>query len=822
VLVDVSPQRITATPGQPAVITVSVTNTGAVIAVYTVDVLGLDPEWVESQGGPLSLFPGDVGTVTLLVELPPDAPSGTRRPVVQVRDLTRPDATSVTQISIDVPARHQTTVAMDPPVVSAGREASVVVILENRGNGPEQVRLEGHDDDEQVRFAFDPPSQELQVGQRTVVRAHLRARRPLTGSPKIRGIQVAAVLADGTRVETSGSLVQKPLLSRGVFALAGLLVAISVFAGVIATTFGRVADRSKADRNLLLDAISGEEAAAGTPGSISGTVTSLTSGTPTGGVTVDAFPVDDLTAAAATTATDQNGAYQLGGLSAGSYKVRARGAGFIDVWFPLALDPKTAEEVEVTESNATSSIDLRVGGVPASLAGTVRGEGDVAGAVVNVRVPESAVPGGTGLDENGDPARGPIVASATVDASGQFQIAGIPSPATYEVTAELEGFALQSQLINLAPAEERAGLSFSLRRGDGTISGHIRGADGPLGGAVITATEGTTSVRAVSLTRDDVGAYTLRDLPTPGTYTLVVTKEGYTTATLTVNLSAGGKRAAVDTTLTEGAGSISGLVQEAGAGPAGGVIVRATDGEHVVQTVSVSVGQIGTYHLTGLAVPGTYTLTFERPDLAPQSRAVTLDRLSRRNVTGEDVTLTSATATISGTVRDTNNVPVGNVSVVLSGNGITMKTTSATDPVGQYKLTKVPPGTYSLSFARGGSAPTGLLVNVSAGQTVTDLDAVLVARAVLFGQVLTYNNNNPVPLPSARVRLFLQEDYPDGQPVRITSTDSNGSYRFEDLEAPNVYVIDYAAPGQEPETSQQWALQASDTHELDTVTLGLP
>jgi hypothetical protein len=822
VIVDVSPQRITATPGAPALITVSVTNTGAVIAGYTVDVLGLDPEWVDVQGGPLSLFPGDAGTVTLLVELPADAPAGTRRPVVQVRDLTRPDATSVTQVSIDVPARHQTTIAMDPPVVSSGREATVGVILENRGNGAEQILLVGEDDDEEVQFAFDPPTQRLDVGERTVVRARMRARRPLTGSPKIRAVRVAAVLADGSRTETAGSLVQKPVLSRGVFALAGLLVAISVFAGVIATTFGRVADRSKADRNLLLDAISGEEAVTGSPGSIAGTVTSLTSGTPTGGVTVDAFPVDDLTAAAATTATDQAGAFSLGGLSAGSYKVRARGAGFIDVWFPLSLDPKAAEEVQVTEGNATSSIDLRVGGVPASLAGAVRGEGDVAGAAVNVRIPESAVPGGTGLDENGEPARGPIVASATVDASGQFQIPGIPSPATYEVTAELEGFALQSQLINLAPAEERTGLAFTLRRGDGTISGHIRGADGPLGGAVITATEGTTSVRTVSLTRDDVGAYTLRDLPTPATYTLVVTHEGYTTATLTVNLTARGTRSGVDTTLTEGAGSISGVVQETGVGPAGGVLVRATDGEHVVQTVSVSVGDVGSYRLTGLAVPGTYTLSFERADLASQSRAVTLDRLSRRNVTGENVSLTSASATISGTVRDTDDLPVGNVAVTLSGNGITMKTTTATDPAGQYKLTRVPPGTYSLSFVRGGSAPTGLLVNVAAGQVLSNVDAVLVARATLFGKVLTYNNNNPVELPSARVRLFLQEDYPGGEPVRIGATDSEGNYRFEDLEAPNVYVIDYASPGEEPETSQQWALQASDTHQLDTVTLGLP
>ncbi len=821
-LVNVTPQRIAASPGVPAFVIVSVTNTRDVIAGYAVDVLGLDPEWVTMEGGPLSLFPADTGTVTLRVELPADAPAGVRQLAVQVRDLTRPDATSVTEIAIEVPARHLTTVSLDPAVVSSGRRATVGVILENRGNGPEELRLVGHDDDDEVQFTFDPPTQVLEVGQRRVVRTQLQAKRPITGSPKIRSVRVAAVMADGTSAETAGSFIQKPRLSRGVFALTGLLIAISVFAGVIATTFGQVADRSKADRSLLLDAISGDEEAVGPPGSISGAITSLTTGAPVDGVTVDAFSTEDLTAAAATTATDATGAFSVTGLAAGTYKVRARGAGFIDVWYPLSLDPKTAEEVDVSEDSVTQAIDVRVGGVPASVAGTVRGDDEVAGTAVNVRIPQSAVPGGTGLDANGEPSRGPIVATVVVDASGQFEVPDIPSPATYEVTAELEGFAVQSQLINLAPAEERGGLSFNLRRGDGTISGHIRSKDGPLGAAVITATDGPTSVRAVSLTRDDVGGYTLRDLPTPGTYTLVITHDGFTTATLTVNLAPGGTRAGVDTTLTEGAGSIAGLVQEAGVGPAGGVVVRATDGERVVQTVSVSVGQVGSYLLTGLAVPGNYTVSFERSDLAPQTRSVALDRLSRRNVTGENVSLTSAYGSISGMVRDTSDQPVGNVTVTLSGNGVTLKTTSATDPAGVYELHRIPPGTYSLSFARGGSAPTALLVTVSAGEVITDLDAELVARASLSGKVLSYNNNNPIPLPFAVVRLFLQEDYPSGEPTRLAVTNSAGEYTFDELEAPNVYVLDYAVQGDDPETSQQRAVQAGETITLDDVTLGLP
>jgi hypothetical protein len=56
-----------------------------------------------------------------------------------------------------------------------------------------------------------------------------------------------------------------------------------------------------------------------------------------------------------------------------------------------------------------------------------------------------------------------------------------------------------------------------LREGDGVISGRIQDANGPLGGATIDATDGTTKISTVSLTDNDVGFFALRSLPTPAT-----------------------------------------------------------------------------------------------------------------------------------------------------------------------------------------------------------------------------------------------------------------------------------------------------------------
>ena len=59
-------------------------------------------------------------------------------------------------------------------------------------------------------------------------------------------------------------------------------------------------------------------------------------------------------------------------------------------------------------------------------------------------------------------------------------------------------------------------MQLRLRTGDGLISGTVTGPDGPLGGAVITATTGTNKVETVSLTEGDVGAFTVQGLATPG------------------------------------------------------------------------------------------------------------------------------------------------------------------------------------------------------------------------------------------------------------------------------------------------------------------
>src|SRR5204863_8218290 len=189
-------------------------------------------------------------------------------------------------------------------------------------------------------------------------------------------------------------------------------------------------------------------------------------------------------------------------------------------------------------------------------------------------------------------------------------------PSNYQLVVKKQGFATEFQQVNLAGGEVRDGIQIALRKGDGSIAGHVSGVDGMVGGATVTASDGRTTTTTVSLTQDDVGAFDLRSLPTPATYTVVVSKPGFATQTLTLTLAPAQQLTGVSVILNGGVGSVAGKVTLIDGSPAGGVTVKVSNGDLTVQTVTLSVGDVGTYRIVGLAVPSTYTITFSRQGLA--------------------------------------------------------------------------------------------------------------------------------------------------------------------------------------------------------------
>ncbi|MBB5789819.1 carboxypeptidase-like regulatory domain-containing protein [Jiangella mangrovi] len=818
--------RVTATPqvleaaGGPATVRVEITNTGEIISGYQVRVLGADPAWVAVDDATPTLFPGSSVVVTVTLTPPPDLPAGARRLAVQVRETTPPRHATVADLELRVTPAPGTTLTLDPAAVTAGRRASFGVTVRNTGNTTVEGVLAGTDPEDRVDFRFVPAAVLLAPGESLSARVEARARRPLLGSPAVRPLLVRLDPAGEPEQpgppgsageplgEAPGSMVQRPVLGRGAIALAGLLAAVTVFAVVITVALAGVVNRSAADRDLAIEVAQSRDDSAGAGrATLAGTVVLITTGAPLPGVAVEAFAEDDPTTPVATTATADDGTYAVDGLSDGAYLLRFRGAGYSDLWFPAAMDSADAAPVEITAGQSPDAADVALGGLPAVLAGTVEGA-DVSGATVSLRIPldqlgdqaEEGVADGAAPDPPGG-AAGAALREVPVGSDGSFEIDGVPSPAVYDVVVGKPGYATEVQRVDLAGGEERSGITIRLREGDGVIAGEVRGAAGPIGGASVVATAGDSTARTVSLTEGDVGAFTLRNLPTPGTFTVVVAAPGHAAETLTLNLSAGQQLTGVSVTLGTDAGELFGRVtQLPGGDPATGVEVTVSDGTTTLGTVTQSAGDgAGSWRLGGLAVPATYTVTFARPDLAAQTVQVVLDSFGTITAGGspaDGVTaaLHPAGADLTGTVSVRNAVdggvgPAGNVTVTAVSGARTYTVTSSSQPaddVGRYVLPQLPPGTYTVTASRPGSTPAAATVTLEAGRD-RDLDLQLAAPASVTATVVAADG----PVAGAVVNLYRATEYGTAAaPVASVRTDAGGRAVFAELDAPEHYVVD--------------------------------
>jgi 5-hydroxyisourate hydrolase-like protein (transthyretin family) len=846
VRVEVTPQRLSVVPGRPAVVTVRVTNTGTVISGHRIRVLGIDDAWAALDQDQLSLFPDASGTAVLTLTLPKGIPAGARRIDIEVLELTPPADRSVTTVELSVPELTKLGLRLDPVSATGGSSTVVGVLAENTGNAPAELPLAGRDDAGEIDFDFTPPQPTLAPGEQLLVSARLRAPRPWFGTPKVRPYTVELGPA-GAPVIAQGAWLQTPRLSRGALALTGLLAALTVFAVVIAVALSSVVSSSNANRDLALQvaAAAANHGSATGAGVISGTVEQLTTGQPAPGVTVDLFQAGNTAQPLVSTSTASNGAYRFQGLAFGSYLLRYDGAGFTELWYPESLTAATAKAVTVNSAAAVTGVNVYLGGLPATISGQVQGEG-AAGATLTLELPGAQPPGsgtvqataamtgpggprgsrGVRLLADDVPTAAPsptpetaaavvpvVVSTTTVGANGQFSFTDVPSPAVYQLVLTKPGYATTVQEVVLGGGEDRSGLTLQLSKGNGSLSGTVVSSSGSgIGGATVSASSGTiTETTITETTAGHVGGFVLSDLPTPLSLTLSVSHGGFGTQTVAVSLAVDQHLSGVRIVLSPGVGTIAGVVTTPAGSPPGGVTVTATSGKTVLTTVTLSTGRVGFYRFAGLPVPGTYTLTFSRPDLATQTQAVSLPEAGSDTAGAVDVTMASATTVVRGVVTacatngatcpSADQVGVGDVTVTLTSgsNSYTVTTASVLEPgqglrVGSYVIDGVSPGTYDATFTRPGGAPTSRIVTLQAGGAPYELSVLLTPTASIVGYVDVAGQGKPAT--GAQVTLYQADQFPTVPylPPVVIAPSADGQFSFANLPAPASYIVAVAYP----------------------------
>jgi len=203
----------------------------------------------------------------------------------------------------------------------------------------------------------------------------------------------------------------------------------------------------------------------------------------------------------------------------------------------FTLDGFSSETValELGPGEARQGVNATLVGGTGSMQGTVRDEaGDPVGGV-EVMVTKGEFEAKTSTLTTGE---GGI---------GTFTVVDIPTPGTFTVTYEKDGYLMEARQVSFATPGPQGGVDVVLRPALATIGGQVTGAGSPLTGVTVTLADGRTDredgdveriVRETGVATAPAGTWTFTDVP-PGSYTLTFSHPDYETRILLITVDAG-------------------------------------------------------------------------------------------------------------------------------------------------------------------------------------------------------------------------------------------------------------------------------------------
>jgi hypothetical protein len=393
------------------------------------------------------------------------------------------------------------------------------------------------------------------------------------------------------------------------------------------------------------------------------------------------------------------------------------------------------------------------------------------------------------------------VGSAATDDDGNYSLKSL-IPGTYKVEFSAAGFqrlwydgagdASTADEITLDPRQVLGNIDAVVTGDLGRLVGKIDvppdSAGEPL---TVTATlVGEDQPRAEAVTTD--GNFVLEGLPTPGTYLITVTGDGFQTQQFEQTLSGGETTVANTVQITAAAGTIEGTVRDAQGTPLGGVAVTARSGDLVLRSITPTSGNVGQFQIVGLQTPQTYSVTFELPNYT--SATVALSLAAGQSSTGLNVTLIGGAGTVTGQVVSPSGAPVGGASVTVLGDNVKSETTTLTTGgigggPGSFTVSGLPvPGNYTISIS-GPRLQTETLgaTFIAGGTQNVGTVTVLPTTSQVAGTV-----SSPGVGGLGEVEVTLT----DGTRPRVTRSATNpaGAYAFADVPAGS-YTLTFRRTG---------------------------
>jgi hypothetical protein len=793
--------------GTTAAVVVTVTNTADEPRVMTLTVLGLDSDWVPQPVRTDPVAPGAGVEVTLALSpssgaVPAQYPCAVAVQALEPLTGRAMSAPQLAELALTVSAPGQVGIEIQPNTSTSVVRKRLVVQVSNRGGTPASIRLESLSS-ARAPLRLSASAVEVAPGETVRVGGRIRVRRPRLFGQRARHAFTVTALSAGAPRTAQGSFTAKPLFgSTGAKAIA-LVTIVALWAAMAVVFIPRLSDQIQHKQDAQAAAVAGAgkgggggsgTAAGGSGGTAGGTggktpPKKAASGVQFNGVVTADQPSGVTVSMSPTSLVDENAANAVPiGVSVGrgtmaripasAIRISTKAAGGEKrstltrqdgAWaFPKVASPgfylltfaKPGYQTQryILDSASAAAVEpLKVTLVP--------GEGHLRG---HIRGPTGAVGGAQVTITDGT--NTVTTSTNSTGAIGDWSVDGLSTPSTYVVSVSKPGLGTESMQVSLAAGGSDE-VNLTLKAGVGSVVGTISAEDdlgvmGGLGGAEVTATDGTVTRSATTVTSGPVGKFTLSDLPTPGTYTVTVAAPGYQPQTSTVSLKAGQSWADLSTSLTPDSAIIAGTISvesesgETGAGLVGvGLVLSNADNTYKTMTTSQPAGA---FRFSGVA-PGTYVLS-------SQLFGYTTDYVTVEAVAGQTTEINRGlTAQVGGVLPATSHIR-GEVVDARTGGPLTCPkdlekclTATVTDPrstdeAGKpttFTTTFLPTEQYTLpeSTSTDGLLPGLHVVHVSA----PGYESATVRVEVPLGAMVTAPRIalNPAPIITGRITAVI-------------------------------------------------------------------
>ncbi len=770
---------VRAAAGAAGVLQVTVTNNAAGPREMAVLVVGVDQAWLPGPVRSRALAPGESETVEVRVTpavgtLPARYPMAVTVQALAPGAAASAEPSAVGECALVVNPRAQLQLEVAPQQCTLVRSQRIDVLLTNSGPAPVALDL-ATTASRGLEVRLRRRSVRVPAGGETRLKGRVVATRPRWfGVGQQHSWSLTATGPDVVR-RMSGTVQQRAVLGPGWIKAVAVLAVLAVWVVAAVVFIPRIADRFGSQEEdattIAAEGEGGDDTASDGDGSGSGSGDDRGSG--------DGPTVTQAKSAATPTGLQLNGTITA-----------EDPAGVTVTLEPTSLVDEEAQGAE----NADDLVELS-------------GYGKTPREALLLRAPD----------------RVPSTRTATTPEDGTWSFPKVRAPGYYLITFSKLGYESQSYVIDSSAEDASDPLEVALEPGDGALSGVVSGPDGRVPAATVTISDGTNTITTSSASKGNTGAWSVDGLATPGDYVVEVSKFGLGTESRLVGLDAGG-RATADLHLRTGVaaivGRISGTPPGGEPGGLGGISVTATDeqGQQRSTTTVTRSGQAGSFKLSGLPSPGTYTVTLSGEGFQSQTSAIEFKEGDGRAELNE--TMVTSTGSVVGSVREK-----GDETHRLVGAGLTLsdgehvyKTTSTSEDVdtveleaGEFSFDGVEPGVYQLTTEYFEFTRSVLTVRVKAGRPPTRaqpriaeiIGGSLPAKSRIRGTAVDANSGDALPCDDADPCLAsIDVEQPDGS-FDVVTDEFAGDEEYILPEAlnegiePGLYTVTVSASGYE-------------------------